>query len=219
MTKATRQPPHSTGSGFFSRIARQGWRKSDYFTYTSKYPALRKWLVSLLPTKRASVLSIGCGSGELEKEIAQANHWVVGLDMSHEMLRRAARRRGGGAWVRADARHLPFRSGCFDFVIFPESVGYFDLRQAFAEARRVLRARGRIVITTYPMHLPAHNSYKKLPPEKLASLLDDAGFRPEETRLLNLQRNAVTDAPAPSRPMLVYMLARAAPNRKKPSGL
>ena len=64
---------------FFRRIAITGWNKSPYFTYSSKYSVLRRWLIAKFSARQKMVLSIGCGSGELESELNQRGRKVVGL--------------------------------------------------------------------------------------------------------------------------------------------
>ena len=133
---------------FFDRIANQGWHKSDFFTYTWKYPALRGWLIAQLRSSEKRILSIGCGSGELERDLIKTGRNIVALDIAHDMLR-AASRRGVKNLVRADARQLPFADGSFDTVMFMESVGYFDAGIVLRQVRRVLNPRGRLIITAY----------------------------------------------------------------------
>src|SRR2546427_10739701 len=81
-------------AAFSRRIGIKGWRKSNYFTDTWRYPLLRRWLSARLPVRKGLVLSVGCGTGELERELSEeGGHRVIGLDLSFEMLR-AARRLG-----------------------------------------------------------------------------------------------------------------------------
>jgi ubiquinone/menaquinone biosynthesis C-methylase UbiE len=100
------------------------------------------------------VLDIGCGTGALTFPAADsagaAN--VAGIDASPEMIevaRRKAGKRGVDLQFRlAPAEDLPFADGEFDVVLsgfmlhhLPEDV----MRQAFAEALRVLKPGGRFL--------------------------------------------------------------------------
>ncbi|HVS19451.1 MAG TPA: class I SAM-dependent methyltransferase [Planctomycetota bacterium] len=87
----------------------------------------------------ARVLDLGCGTGRL------AGHWsdrgwrAVGLDPSHTMLERAARRL---PVVRADGRRLPFADGAFDAVCATFVLEFAaDPVAVLREARRVARTR------------------------------------------------------------------------------
>src|SRR5690606_27309772 len=67
----------------------------------------------------------------------------VGVDRVGEMLDRF----GGGAAVQADFEALPFAAAAFDLVLAWLALGYAARPgRALAEARRVLRAGGRIRI-------------------------------------------------------------------------
>jgi 2-polyprenyl-3-methyl-5-hydroxy-6-metoxy-1,4-benzoquinol methylase len=71
---------------FFRRVAKRGWGKSGHFTFTSEFPALRRWLADQLPQKKR-VLTIGCGTGELERLLRRQKHLIVGIDVVYEMLK------------------------------------------------------------------------------------------------------------------------------------
>src|SRR5436189_123482 len=72
-----------------------------------------------------------------------------------EMLAVARDRDGSGrvGWRVADAAALPFRDAWFDRVVMRLVVHLLDRPRAFAEARRVLVADGRLVVATFdPTH-------------------------------------------------------------------
>jgi SAM-dependent methyltransferase len=94
-----------------------------------------------------AVLDLACGWGRHMRLLRDAGHQVVGVDLSHALLRRA----GGGAAVAADMRALPFSDATFDVVLnLATSLGLFledhDVVSTLREARRVLRPGGRLVI-------------------------------------------------------------------------
>jgi 2-polyprenyl-3-methyl-5-hydroxy-6-metoxy-1,4-benzoquinol methylase len=43
-------------------------------------------LTSLLPTQRAAILDVGCGTGSLSLILAELGHQVVGIDLSAAMI-------------------------------------------------------------------------------------------------------------------------------------
>src|SRR5207244_524678 len=75
---------------------------------------------------------------------------VVGIDLSNEMLSMGRARCTGLPWVElgeADAVSLPFPKATFDAAVASQVYEYVgDLARALAEARRVLRPGGRLLV-------------------------------------------------------------------------
>ncbi|ATW47304.1 class I SAM-dependent methyltransferase [Streptomyces xantholiticus] len=96
------------------------------------------------------VLDVGCGDGSAASAAAPflAGHRLVGIDWSHDALRRARTRMG--AVVRGELDHgLPFADGCADAVLFSEVVEHLvDPDHALDELRRVLRPGGHLMLST-----------------------------------------------------------------------
>ncbi len=85
------------------------------------------------------VLDVGVGTGFTTGDRTDA----VGIDLSREMLRRAAY---GGDLVLADFMRPPFRQGIFDTIVFAGSFYYLpDANRAARVAASLLRAGGRVV--------------------------------------------------------------------------
>ena len=105
----------------------------------------------------ADVLDAACGYGRHALVLAREGYRVTGIDRSPVLLDEARRRAGAAEWprwVRGDLREpLPFGHATFDAVVnlFSSFVGYYgegDDVHFLAEARRVLRAEGRLVLET-----------------------------------------------------------------------
>jgi ubiquinone/menaquinone biosynthesis C-methylase UbiE len=192
---------------FFNRLATQGWHKSNFFTYTWKYPALRRWLADqILPGERR-ILSIGCGSGEIERDLSKKGLTVVGVDVSHDMLR-AAERRGLKNLVQADAGLLPFSDGYFDLLMFMESVGYFDLGTVLKETKRVLRRSGRVIMTAYPPHHDSDAFCRKVGLPEIVRDLRQTGFHILARQMLTVNRRGVVSVPSEKQSTLLFASAR-----------
>jgi SAM-dependent methyltransferase len=78
-------------------------------------------LLAHLPRPSARVVDLGCGTGSLSVLLAGAGHRVQGLDLSHEMIRRA-RAKAAAAGVAAsfaqgDASRPPYGDGSADAVL------------------------------------------------------------------------------------------------------
>jgi arsenite methyltransferase len=96
------------------------------------------------------VLDIGSGPGFLAAEMAGevgTNGRVVGVDPSASMLAMGKRRGARVEWVEGDALALPFADETFDAAVAIQVYEYIpDMPAALAEARRVLKPGGRLLI-------------------------------------------------------------------------
>jgi len=193
---------YRSGATLFRKVGKIGWKKSDHFTYTYAFPALRRWLVAQIP-QRQRILSIGCGTGELEKMLEPQARLVVGTDLLIEMVQRA-RRRNVKQLVQTDSHALPFAIASFDTVILPETLGYVNPEITFREIRRVLKPGGRLLITTYPVHLVAHSVYRKRSASEISRLLEAAGFPIIERRFLLLKQSVFREIEEATRCSLMY---------------
>lgn len=191
----------------FDRVGNKGWRDSGHFTFTVVSAVLRDWIAARLPATPRRILSLGCGGGELERRLADAGHRVVGVDVSLPMLR-SARRRGMTAAVLGDAMRLPFPESCFDDVLICETIGYLDLPPAFAEVDRVLKKRGRLLITTYAPTVAAHVRYRKYGHDEIVVAMRGAGFRIAESRFLRVNRKTATAVPRQEDAMVLFFDGR-----------
>ncbi len=102
-----------------------------------------------------AVLDLGAGDGrylDLFTALLRPDTSLVGCEIS---LRRARRIRAKGfRVVVAQSEALPFRDGAFDLVSFMEVIEHTQAPgRSLDEVRRVLRAGGRLALTTpnYPM--------------------------------------------------------------------
>jgi ubiquinone/menaquinone biosynthesis C-methylase UbiE len=195
------QQKDSQRSRFYARIGTRGWRDSGYDTFAYRSAAFRRWMRAQLSAGERAILSVGCGAGELERELSAADRAVIGLDLSHAMLRRAARN-GLCMPVQADAALLPFGSRQLDTVMFVESIGYLDLDAVFKEARRVLKAEGRLIVTSYPAHVDAHSRYRKWSADQVIACMAASGFMVDRCQYLTVAKDRVAEARSPGRSML-----------------
>jgi SAM-dependent methyltransferase len=205
---AAPRPKRASPTRFYRGIGDKGWSNSNYFTYSSSSPAFRRWLSAELGERPRDILSIGCGNGELETYLSGEGHRLTGLDPAQPMLKRAVRN-GLKRGVGGDARALPFAAASFDIVIFPESIGHVPLREVFAEAKRVLKKRGALIVTTYASHVGVHSHYRKYRFADLAPAAEAAGLAVEAQRYLAAKRHSVDEAPTDAKGTLLYFRARA----------
>ena len=97
------------------------------------------------------VLDLGCGDGRLTRRLAAQE--IVAADVSRVALERArARLPRAELALLAPGEALPFADSGFDLVLCAETFEHVqDVQRLLSEARRVLRPRGRLAVTT-----PAH---------------------------------------------------------------
>jgi SAM-dependent methyltransferase len=101
------------------------------------------------------VLEIAAGTGILTRELDRvlgAGARIVATDLNPPMLAVGARRLASSRveWRQADALALPFADRSFDVVVVQFGVMFYpDKVAGHVEARRVLRAGGRYVVSVW----------------------------------------------------------------------
>lgn len=134
----------------YGRLASSYDRRWSRYIAESVRETLRR--AKLQPGER--VLDVGCGTGELLREVVPAESGggaAAGVDLSMAMLLRARQKVGASAGlIAADAQRLPFRDRAFDVVVSTSALHYWpDPGAALREIARVLGPAGRIVITDW----------------------------------------------------------------------
>lgn len=163
-------------------------------------PAVLERLVEIAaPGSAWTALDLATGAGHTALALAPRLRRVVAYDLTRAMLAQAAglsRERGADdvRLAQGDVHRLPFADGAFDLVTCRRAAHHFaDLPAALAEARRVLRPEGRLVIDdrSVPddpevdalmnrldvLHDPSH--VRELSPRAWAGLLGTAGLTVE----------------------------------------
>lgn len=69
-------------------------------------------------SERGYILDLGCGTGLFAEEVAELGDFVIGVDHSAKMLKKAKQKHNGRLifFLCADADNLPFAEGIFDKV-------------------------------------------------------------------------------------------------------
>jgi SAM-dependent methyltransferase len=116
-------------------------------------PRLRPFALQLLERlslgEARRVLDLGCGVGRLLPDIQEAapDAFVVGSDLTHEMVRRADPRFGR---VAMDGMRLGFADGTFDAVVSSFALFHFpNPPGALVGVRSAIRSGGRIGIAVW----------------------------------------------------------------------
>jgi SAM-dependent methyltransferase len=131
------------------------------------------------------VLDVGCATGGLSIAIAErARAHVVGCDLSPSFLGHARRKSADVEWVRGDAEALPFAASSFDRVLTSLLLHQVARpARALAEAFRVLRRGGKLVVrTVLPADAAARIPFRFFPTlaqlqaEQMPTLRDVTGW-------------------------------------------
>lgn len=119
--------------------------------YITQYETYADDLLDRLADWRGRVLDLGCGTGIHTRAVAELADWVVGIDVSHRLVRKAwiKLREARGSVLVGDAARLPFRDASFDAVLsYGEPLSHIeDPVAVLRELSRVVRTGGRIVLS------------------------------------------------------------------------
>jgi ubiquinone/menaquinone biosynthesis C-methylase UbiE len=147
-----------------------------------KESELRLVLSLLNPGPGELILDAGCGTGVFTSNIVESGSWVIGLDVSRPMLKKAiCKIKHKFSCVCADMLHLPFHDNAFDKSISITAIEFIkEARQALGELERVTKPGGAIVVATLNILSPWALKRKKHA-EKTGGIFADAIFRsPDE---------------------------------------
>lgn len=116
----------------------------SFFEYYGEASSSAGHLKRLLGPGSGWCLDLGSGTGIHFEAITSTGREVVGVDISPDMLR-VAQKRSPHLFL-ADVARLPFADESFDTVVSTYlHTDIDDLAPVFREAKRVLRAEGRLV--------------------------------------------------------------------------
>ena len=129
----------------YDELADQWWEPRGRFAMLHWIAVARASLVPPPARPGALLLDLACGAGVLAPHVRGYRH--VGVDLSREALPQA--RSHGVVPVRGDVLALPFADEVADVVVAGEVLEHVtDLDRAVAEACRVLRPGGTLVLDT-----------------------------------------------------------------------
>jgi SAM-dependent methyltransferase len=120
-------------------------------------------LIDGLPPGRA--LDAACGTGRHARHLVSLGYEVLGVDLTPEMLERAAANVPGARFEEADVRSIPAGDEEFDLVVCGLALAHLpELGPPVAELARVLRPGGRLVISVlhpFQAHLGWHAPFEE----------------------------------------------------------
>jgi ubiquinone/menaquinone biosynthesis C-methylase UbiE len=111
--------------------------------------AIRSSVLAMPAASRpARILDLGAGTGRIGRAFVEFGDAYIGIDLSISMMREfTARSDAKPALVQAEGQRLPFADGAFDLVLLMQVLsGVSDWRKLLAEARRVLKRGGAVIV-------------------------------------------------------------------------
>ncbi|WP_446217260.1 methyltransferase domain-containing protein [Micromonospora sp. IBHARD004] len=131
----------------YDDLAGEWWRTDGAFAMLHWLARARAALVPPASRPGALLVDLGCGAGLLAPHLVGKGYRHVGLDLTRSALAQAAAH--GVTVVNSDATAVPLADGCADVVSAGELLEHVpDWRRAVAEACRLLRPGGLLVLDT-----------------------------------------------------------------------
>lgn len=176
---------------FFETTAEQRdkWKKRNKYYWRD----LEKFSNYLVP-EYASVLEVGCGTGDLIANL-QANK-KVGIDFSEKIITIAKSKHPNTQFHTMDAENITLAEK-FDYIIISNTIGYLsDIQKVFLQLKKVSHPNTKIIVTYYNflwqpllsfaellhlrMHQPEQNWLSKEDIKNLRNLADFDAYKEGE---------------------------------------
>jgi SAM-dependent methyltransferase len=105
-------------------------------------------------------LDAACGTGAVTQQLVARGHDVIGIDISEAMLTRARKAVPEARFIAGDLTNLPLADGEVDHVVCSLALAHLsDLRPFFAEAARVMRPGGHLLLVDARGHFTGSTRY------------------------------------------------------------
>jgi SAM-dependent methyltransferase/broad-specificity NMP kinase len=148
-------PPWSVAAGY------NGWA-TDYDGEDNGCFPMRDDLLSPMLDRlnTGRVLDAACGTGAVAQQLVARGHEVVGIDISEAMISRARKAVPPARFLLADITNIPLPDGEVDHVVCSLALTHLrDLRPFFAEAARVMRSGGHLLLLDTRGHFTGSSRY------------------------------------------------------------
>lgn len=119
-----------------------------YAQFRPEYPpALAAFLASKSPNQHLAV-DVGCGSGQLTKQLSEHFDQIIGMDPSVDQLAHASTQKNIN-YICADAQALPVADGQASLIVAAQAAHWFDLPRFYAEVRRIAKPDAAVALVSY----------------------------------------------------------------------
>jgi ubiquinone/menaquinone biosynthesis C-methylase UbiE len=121
-----------------------------------------KFIRDILGPNAGNVLEIGCGDGRLTAELMEVSENLLGLDPDRISIEKARHLLEGGArLILGSGEDLPLPGDAVDTVVFSLSLHHHpDPGNALAQAQRVLKTDGRILVLEPEAEAPTNQLFR-----------------------------------------------------------
>jgi ubiquinone/menaquinone biosynthesis C-methylase UbiE/predicted transcriptional regulator len=183
--------------GYFDDLA---GKFGKHYVPGRSWRGLAEALIKLLPPM--TIADLGAGEGTLSQLLAQRAVKVIAVDQSEKMVQYGADlavKHGIGnlEYRQGDLEALPIEGGSVDLALFSQALHHaHHPERAVAEAARILRPGGRIVVLDLMRHTfeQARELYADVwlgfTEVELQRLLSSAGFRNVQTSIVHKEHEA-----------------------------
>lgn len=145
----------STAPEFYAKLPfedRTGKHVQEWQLRAQSFRRFQAWLAKVYGKQSLRILDAGAGSGWMSRLLAES-HEVVATDVNAGAHGLNAQAQRCFFAVQAELEHLPFVANSFDLIIANASAHYAtEVRAFFAEAARVLRPGGKLVVLDSPVY-------------------------------------------------------------------
>ena len=128
---------------FAPKSAAERYAKGRPYAHPQVVSRIKSYLSLQEPVSRA--LDVGCGTGLSTTTLKEIARHIVGVDISAEMLAQAPAD-PCIAYLVASAENLAVNDNAFDLLTVSSAFHWLNRSTFFAEARRVLRSLGWLII-------------------------------------------------------------------------
>jgi ubiquinone/menaquinone biosynthesis C-methylase UbiE len=109
---------------------------------------------------RGRVLDAACGTGAVASQLVERGHEVVGIDIAPAMVDRARKAVPGATFLCGDLTRIPLPDRDVDHVVSSLATTHVaDLARFFAEAARVMRPGGHLLVLDTRTHFTGSSRY------------------------------------------------------------
>lgn len=126
-----------------------------YARFRPEYPPELAAYLASVAADRTLAVDVGCGNGQLTRQLAEHFEAVIGLDPSEDQIAHATPQ-GNLSYACAPAEALPLPAGSASLITAAQAAHWFDLPRFHAEVRRIARPGAVLALISYGvLHLEA----------------------------------------------------------------
>ena len=130
---------------------------NDIYKQGVSYTPVSEIVLDKLALKGKRALDIGCGTGELLRQLAERGFEVTGIDLSEVAISKA--KQYPGTYVAGDFMKVDFKDK-YDVIFINKVLAFAEDKKAFIKkAKSLLTKGGKIVIITSILHPEYYDKY------------------------------------------------------------